>query len=121
MQINNLILGTDYNATADTTAIDMQPYYSDSFRQELEDHLPLIKQQAIFTAVDEGTAYRYEYNFYGLLNEFKVEIYNHWLTMRLMDFTNASDWTQDHRGFLLPNYRQIEQILGHWRSETPTL
>lgn len=117
MQINQMLLGLDSQAAERGLLVQNEPiYYADGFRQEIEDHLFVLRARGTPITVDPGTAYRYEYNYYGLLFYQQVEPQYHWISLRMMGFTSPEDWREQNTYFLLPDYQYVAQMNSHYRT-----
>lgn len=68
-------------------------YFDAGFRRALEDHLTYFRTHPT-TSVASVTAHNlevYEFDFYGLLYEMKVEPELHYIVMRLAGLTGSTD------------------------------
>lgn len=101
MSINELMLSAGPNI-----------YYDDSFRNVLEDHLWYLKNHASTNvlSIEPIKAYKYEYDLYGLLNSYSINMNLHWIIMRLNNMTDPTEVTRDLKMLLIPDIRVIEQI-----------
>lgn len=101
MKIDALLRGTDELT-----------YYDQSFRNVLEDHMTFLKTHpaTVSRQVDSSLAYRYEYDFYGLLTFFGVSVHLHWLIMRMADMTNPMESTRGLTYFLVPDPDVVERM-----------
>lgn len=88
-------------------------HYDAGFRRVLEDHMTYLRSHAstISMDVDAGVAYRFESDFYGLLNNFRVPAYLHWLTLRMNRLVNPTDFKAEARPILIPNETVVGRIL----------
>lgn len=109
MDINKLSVG-----------LDNLDYYDEGFRNVLEDHfsylktLPSTKQ----VSIDGYLAVRYEFDFYGLMQQQNVPAHLHWLVMRLSGYTSPDQMTSDLQSYVLPDPNFIEQIRSIWNSKS---
>lgn len=87
-------------------------YYDDSFRNVLEDHLWYLKNHSSTSvlSIEPIKAYKYEYDLYGLLNNYSINMNLHWIIMRLNNMTDPTEVTRDLKMLLIPDIRVIEQI-----------
>lgn len=92
-------------------------YYDTGFRAVLEDHMTLLRnhpntQKVLLNTTDTGTmdAYRYEFDFYGLLDKYGVPKYLHWVVLRMMDFTSPNETDETLSYFLLPSESYLAQL-----------
>lgn len=91
-------------------------YYMDGFRAELEEHLAYLRsaKDARIVQVDPGLAYRYEFNFYALLDSLKVPKHMQWLVMRLTGMRSPDEMDRTFQAFILPDEIMVEQIRSNW-------
>lgn len=93
-------------------------FYDASMRRTFEIYLGWLKTHPETTAhaVDPHTVYKYEGDFYGLLNMLDIAPELHWLVLRINDLTNPMDFPQDIGEILVPDYRVISRILQRHRA-----
>lgn len=111
MQVDTLMVGTG------------EPmYYEQGFRNVLEDHLNFLvtHPQTVARQVDSSLAYRYEYDFYGLLQFYGVPEHLHWLHMRMMNMTNPMQMTRGLTYFLVPNPDIVERLRSNYSMSRQT-
>lgn len=70
------------------------PFQDLDFRQVLEDHLGILKEQSNVVEVPPALRDRYHGNFYGLLSELLLNLgfEYYWITMRVNDFVSPFDY-----------------------------
>jgi hypothetical protein len=109
MDINKLSIG-----------LDNADYYSDGFRNVLEDHFSWLKTQPSTKTVPiEGyLAVRYEYDFYGLMQNQNVPTELHWLVMRLSGYTSPDQMSADLQSYVLPDPSLVRQIYSIYSAKT---
>lgn len=87
-------------------------FYNDGFRNVIEDHLTFLRTHPRTGArvVEPGRAYKYEADFYGLLQYFNVPAALHWTTLRMNGYTAPQQFTPDVTSILLPDPDVIEHL-----------
>lgn len=95
-------------------------YYNDSFRDVLEDHLTYLKTLAGTKTIpiDAYLATRYEYDFFGFMQQQKVPMYLHWLTMRLTGYTSPDQMSPNLQSYVLADPQVVESIRSIWNSKS---
>ncbi len=88
-------------------------YMDPSILQVLEDHLYVLKKDPDNTLlpVSNHLNYKYEGDFYGLLNELKVVPKYHYITMRINNLVNSTDYIGDKDFVIFPNVNEIDTII----------
>ncbi len=91
-------------------------YYDDRFRRVLEDHRIYIRNNGNVRKVNisPGLAYRFEFNFYGLLRFHGVPQHLWWLIMRLLDpeMTSPDEMSRTLQYYIYPDEAVLTQIRG---------
>lgn len=89
-----------------------QVFYNEGFRRELEVHIPLLKSgsDARIIEVEDNIAYKYEYDFFGLLTYLKIPAQYHWITMRVNNMMHPDEYSKDILSVLLPDVVILEQL-----------
>ena len=87
-------------------------YYDDGFRNTIEDHLPYLQLAANsdVTAVPDATAYKYEYDLYGLLYSLGIPKCYHWVILRVNGFRSPIEYTVAVNNLLIPKSQVIDNI-----------
>lgn len=99
MQIHNLQSITD------------DVYFEHDFKLLLESHLTYLKETDIrLQVVTEHQNYKYEGDFYGLLDDIGIPKNLHYITMRVNDYEHSGDYKGDIYSLVLPSYQTIEQL-----------
>jgi hypothetical protein len=98
---------------AQMSGADQQVFYTDGLRNALEDALTWLISHPLTTAqvVDPGIAYRFEADFYGMLNYYNVPYQFHWLIMRMTGFVAPEESPSDLIQFLKPDFNTVQQIV----------
>jgi len=101
MQIDNLMI-----------AAGPSIYYSQSFRDVLEDHLTYLKNHSTTNvlSIEPMKAYKYEFDLYSLLREYNIPTHLHWLVMRLNDMVSPTDATVKIDHLIIPDFSTVDRI-----------
>lgn len=99
MQIHNL------------QSFDDPVYHEPNFQLMLESHLWYLKKTGNrIQAVTEHQNYKYEGDFYGLLDDIGIDKNFHYATMRVNNYAHSGDFKGDRTSISLPSYQLIEQL-----------
>lgn len=90
-------------------------YYSERFRQMLEDHLLIIRNMRTNTLMtltedDGATLNRYVGDFYGFLTAKMIPSQYHWTVMRINGFRSRFDLDLSLEQLILPDYVYIDKL-----------
>jgi len=90
-------------------------YYTDTFRQMVEDHLSVLKnmsttQTRIITSDDWATLYKYEGDFYGLLYAMGYDRRYHWTIMRMNGYRSRFEATDQIVALLIPDWSYVDKL-----------
>lgn len=87
-------------------------YYTEAFRNVLEDHLSFLKVHARtrVISIDPNLAYKYEFDLFGLLSAQGIPTQLHWLVMRLNDMASPTEVRRDLAYLLIPDATVIQQL-----------
>jgi hypothetical protein len=94
-------------------------YFEHNFMILLESHLSFLKNSTNM-AVKEITqlqAYKYEGDFYGLLDDIGIPKIFHYITGIVNDYPSSSDFKGDRVYILLPNISDIQGIMQIYRTK----
>ena len=102
--------GTALHETMEDSAANV--YYSEGFRNVIEYHLPKLKSSVntASAAVPQNLGLRHEHDFYGLLVELKIPTHLQWITLRLNDMTDPSEFRVDRQRILIPDRGDLNAI-----------
>lgn len=94
------------------TAQGTGAYYTDDFRNVLEDHMTYLRGAASTTVmnVDPIKAYRFEFDLDGLLLDMGIPLYLHWTVMRMNNFSSPQDVPADLLTLLIAAPSELEII-----------
>jgi hypothetical protein len=96
-------------------------YYTNAFRQVLEDHMAYLRGLTSTKAmpVQEQQAWANEGDLYGYLaNVLNIQPQYHWVIMRLNNFTCRTQFGQRVRRLLIPDFTLLEQIRSAWNTSS---
>ena len=87
-------------------------YYLDDFRNVLEDHMSYLRTHPATTTiqVEPMVAFKFEYDFYGLLQALNVSPHLHWVVLRMNLLTGSTDYRRDMLYLWLPDFTVVEHI-----------
>lgn len=88
-------------------------YWSEEFQTMIESHLAWLKNHpTTYTiAVDDGDAYKYEGDFYGLLAAYRVPTQYHWVVMRMNGLRATTDYDSTKDSLLIPSYQTLADLV----------
>lgn len=100
--------------------LDNADYYSDDFRDVLEDHFSYLKNlgSTKVVPIDGYLAVRYEFDFYGLMQQQGVPHQFHWLVLRLSGYTSPDQMQATLQSYYLPDPNFVESIRSIWNSKS---
>lgn len=98
-------------------------YYEQGWRDFLESHLFYIRQRedTIPVQIEEYDRYKYEGDFFGLLQTKSVPEEFHWVILRVNDMSSPSELTMDTSMFYFPDLQHIRELMTLYRSQTKKL
>lgn len=87
-------------------------YYDQAFRDVLEDYLSFLKNTNSTTtiSVEPMVAYKFEFDFFGLLANYNIQPHLHWIIMRMNDLTSPSDAKADIDTIHIPDNGTLDHI-----------
>lgn len=88
-------------------------YYTDAFRQVLEDHMWYLRgiTSTQPQTVSPQEAWQNEGDLYGFLaGKLNIEPQYHWVVMRLNNFTSPTQFGKHVNQLLIPSFTLIEQL-----------
>lgn len=87
-------------------------YYDAAFRRVMETHMGLLRNLAStqLIAIEPQLAYKYEFDFYGLLQERGVAEHLHWVILRLNDMSDPREFKVTMDRFLVPDPAVVDSI-----------
>lgn len=93
-------------------------YVDEALRTILENHLPRLKKLAENNIIEvtPAEAYKYDYNYYGLLRYKNVDYRIHWLTLRVNDRVNPDASCIEVRQIKVPPIEEVTRLLNYHKS-----
>jgi hypothetical protein len=94
------------------TAQGAAVYYTDAFRNVLEDHMTYLRKATSTTVmnVDPIKAYRFELDLDGLLLDMGIPLYLHWVVMRMNNLSSPQQVPADLTTLLICAPSELEMI-----------
>ncbi len=96
-----------------STNEDSAAYYNPKFCRIIEGYLPYIRNNADnkILPIDPHDLYKYEGDFYGLLDAMDVSRKLHWITLRVNNLTNPTEFGDSLQVIIVPSTQLISNIL----------
>lgn len=98
----------------DSYAYDAGPdiFYNDDFRNTIEAHLDYLRTHEETTTLylEPHIVYRYEFDMYGLLMNYSIKPYMHWIILRLNNLYSMNSFPKDLSQLLVPSESVVNQI-----------
>lgn len=87
-------------------------YYTDKWQQVIEDHLDYLRNHESTTTVsiEPQYAFKYQYDFIGLLNYMNFPAHLHWTLMRINGMYRVEDYTSDMLKLIVPSTSELDRI-----------
>lgn len=87
-------------------------YYSDAFRNVLEDHMTYLRGHAATNKVEVAPidVVRYQADLYGLLGKIGIAPHMQWIVMRMSDMTSPSRVPEELTFVLVPDESVISRL-----------
>jgi hypothetical protein len=88
-------------------------FYSDAFRQMIEDHLEYLRTHptTIVMDVDPQVAHKGDGNLISVLQDYDIPAEHHWIFMRLNRYTSPMQYRADHLTLLAPAAETVGKLL----------
>jgi len=88
-------------------------FYRADFRNVLEYHMEFLRSRgnAYPITVEPHIAYKYEYDFTGLMLHYNIPRHLHWVIMRLNGFTSPLEYRADVLLLLGPDPKLLDQLM----------
>lgn len=91
----------------DNYAYDEGPtiYYDDDFRAVIEAHVDFLRahSETRVLNLEPHIVYRYEFDMYGLLMNYNIQPYMHWIVLRVNNLYSAQNFPTDLNQLLIPS------------------
>lgn len=93
-------------------------YYEDAWRDVIEFHLPLISSTGNNTTIPvvDSDTIKYQFDFFGLLQEYGIPVWLHWITMRLNGLGAPTEYDGSLRTLVIPDNQMVKQILAVYQA-----
>lgn len=93
-------------------------YYESNFLQMIESHLTHLRRSEglQLLAVTEQQGYKYEGDFFGLLDDLLIEKKYHQIVMRVNDIQSSGDYKGNLPQIILPSLNEIDMIKNIYQS-----
>lgn len=93
-------------------------YHTEGWRNFIETYMRVLRESEATTPVliQNEDAFKYEGDFYGLLQNNSVPAEFHWIVMRLNEMTHPGDYEMTRTQLLFPNYEQIRNLMSIYRT-----
>jgi hypothetical protein len=87
-------------------------YYTDGFRQVLEDHMTYLRQHQStqVMAVSPRAAWENDQDLFGFLQLVNLQPQFHWVTMRMNNFSSPTEFGTSVTQLLIPSSVVLEQL-----------
>lgn len=86
-------------------------YYSHEFKVLIETHLNYLKENnAVLVDVTEHQNYKWEGDFYGLLDNFNISKDYHYIVMRMNGLSNSAHYKGDLKMIIIPDFNVVERL-----------
>lgn len=97
-------------------------WYTDAFRNVLEDHLTYLRNSPETTVqiVEPIYLIKYRFDLFSLFRFYGLRDYMHWVTMRVNDLNSPTDDISQLLTYLVPSETILSQILQHYNSRNRT-
>lgn len=99
-------------STLDDTALGHE-----DFKVMLEDHLAVLSAKENIQSISDIVpmdAYRFEYDFFGLLRYLGIQPRYHWVVMRVNGLASPADYQRDKLSILIPNFDLVENLFSYF-------
>ncbi len=113
---------TNQPAGISALALDTPQYpYGDPYFENvvLPSYLENIKSNATVMPLTNLDTYKYEGDFYGILNELDVPLAYHQITLRLNGFSDTALYDRSISTILVPDTTQLDQIAAVYANTVP--
>lgn len=93
-------------------------FYTQAFRNVLEDHLEYLRnhQNTEALPIEDHPSHKYEGDFYGLLQHYRIKAEHRWLVMRLSGLTSPTDYHGQVTQAVIPSETEVNKIVQLYRA-----
>ncbi len=87
-------------------------YYSAGFIQTIEDHLSFLRTGSTIKtiSVTDQQNIKYEGDFYGLLDDCRIDKKYHQIVLRVNGYDSSGDFDGNIEYFIIPDFSEVEEI-----------
>lgn len=87
-------------------------FYANSFKVVLESYLTYFRShdKTRIVTISPHLSYKYEGDFYGLMDEIGIEKHYQWFVMLLNNFSCPGDYHGDLQAFFVPDLNELNLI-----------
>lgn len=97
-------------------------FYTEDFRRMIEQHRIYLQTADGYDhrLIPEGEAWRWRYDFYGLLGHLNIPEYLRWIYLRVNDMINPADYSGLNTTILIPSITAIQNLTAIFRNQYST-
>lgn len=97
-------------------------YYDPNFKLMIEQHRIYLQNADGYVdrVLDPGTARRWRFDFYGLLEDLGIPENLRWIFLRVNDYTHPSEYDETRVTIRVPNPSAIEKLVALYRNQYRT-
>lgn len=97
-------------------------YYDEAFRLMIEQHRIYLQDAAGYVdrVLDSATAWRWRFDFYGLLEFLGVPEYLRWIYLRVNNYTHPNEFDSTRVTIRIPDIKAIERLVSLYRNQYRT-
>lgn len=98
-------------------------FYSEDFKQVIEDHLPYLKRLSSTRSQSFPAYYQIQckHNYYLLLSSIGVPYKYHWIIMRLNGYHSPMEFTGEESAVLIPDFPTVDRLMSTFNTTSTTL
>lgn len=87
-------------------------YYTHGLHVEFESQMKYLREhsETVMVELNPNDVYRFEFDFFGLLDQLGVKRQYHWVIMRVNDFNAPNELTQETTHLLMPSESLLTNI-----------
>jgi hypothetical protein len=98
-------------------------FYNSTFRSILEDHRVYLMQESngsTLLEIPPGDAWRFRFNFYGLLRHMAIPAELRWITMRVNDMANPIEYVGTLTSIKIPHLGTLTSLADTFNTQYRT-
>lgn len=87
-------------------------HYDPKFRIVLEDHMTVLRNSTLTRSLTIEPVYAYKFtgDLIGILKQYNVPLYLHWIIMRMNNYTAYTDFNENVTSLIIPDEELVERI-----------